>query len=86
MIDHHDADRDATFSPLLDANPLEQQIEEENKSEDSTVTVTAQQYDLWKARFNKARLSMLNKVIFLMLAQAALIGFLIDWALNPKED
>jgi len=86
VIDHHDEGRDATFSPLLDANPLEQQIEEENKSEDSTVTVTAQQYDLWKARFNKARLSMLNKVIFLMLAQAALIGFLIDWALNPKED
>ena len=86
VIDHHDPDRDATFEQLLDANPREQQIEEENKSEDSTEEVDAKQMEVWKDRFNKARLSMLNKVIFLMLAQAALIGFLIKWAINPKED
>ena len=86
MIDHHDPDRDATFDQLLDADPREQQIEEENKSEVSTQTVSKEQMKVWVERFNKARISMLNKVIFLMLAQAALIGFLIDWAVNPKDD
>ena len=41
---------------------------------------------LWRARFNIARNSMLNKFVFLVLSQLGLTAFLWHWTLSPNDE